>query len=123
MNPRQIMLMTRTLGHGGTERQLTELALSLDRTLFTPNVCCVTSEGFRADELRREGVSILELPIRSFTSLQCLTAAIRFRKYVRANRIELIHTFDTPMNIFGVPAARLFGTPVLSSQRCFEDVI
>jgi glycosyltransferase involved in cell wall biosynthesis len=118
------MLMTRTLGHGGTERQLTEIALSLDRRVFTPHVCCASSEGFRADELRLNEVPILELPVPSLFSVECVKAAIRLRRYLRVRGIELVHTFDTSMNVFGVPVARLFGGPVvLSSQRCFEDVI
>jgi glycosyltransferase involved in cell wall biosynthesis len=124
MTPRNVMLMTRTLGHGGTERQLTEIALSLDRSVFRPHVCCASGEGFRADELRRNGVPILELPVPSLFSPECLKAAIRLRRYLRLHRIELVHTFDTSMNVFGAPVARLFGGPVvLSSQRCFENVI
>jgi glycosyltransferase involved in cell wall biosynthesis len=116
--------MTRTLGHGGTERQLTETALSLDRSLFSPHVACVDGTGFRADELRRAGVPILELRFSSFASPQCFAAGAQLRRYIREHRIELVHTFDTQMNIFGIPAVALFGGPVvLSSQRCFENVI
>jgi hypothetical protein len=124
MPPWNVMLMTRTLGHGGTERQLTEIALSLNRRLFTPHIGCVEGHGFRADELRRRGVAILELPLTSFTSPQCLSTIVRFRRYLRQHRMALVHTFDTQMNVFGVPVAKLPGGPVvLSSQRCFENVI
>src|SRR5579862_4590307 len=124
MPPRNILLMTRTLGHGGTERQLTELALSLDRQHFTPHVACVDSQGFRADELRRGGVPILELPLTSLTNPSCVSCIIQLRRYIRKQKIELVHTFDTPMNVFGVPVAKLPGGPVvLSSQRCFENVM
>jgi L-malate glycosyltransferase len=124
MPPLNVMLMTRTLGHGGTERQLTEIALSLNRRLFTPHVGCVEGHGFRAAELRRRGVAILELPLTSFTSPQCLSSVVRLRRYLRQHRIALVHTFDTQMNVFGVPVAKLPGGPVvLSSQRCFENVI
>jgi len=124
MPPRGVILMTRTLGHGGTERQLTEVALSLNRELFTPHIACVEGHGFRADELRANGVSILELPFSSFASLKCIAAIARLRQYLRRHKIGLVHTFDTTMNVFGVPAAKLAGVPVvLSSQRCFENVI
>jgi L-malate glycosyltransferase len=116
--------MTRTLGHGGTERQLTEIAVSLNRDLFTPHVCCVHGQGFRADELRQHGVAILELPMTSMLSRQCFSGIVRLRRYLRQHRIRLVHAFDTPMNVFGVPVAKLLGVPVvLSSQRCHEDVI
>ncbi len=124
MPPRNVMLMARTLGHGGTERQLTETALCLNRELFVPHVGCVQGDGFRADELRKSGVPILELPFTSYASRECLASVISLRRYWRQHRIALVHTFDTQMNIFGVPVAKLPGGPVvLSSQRCFEDVI
>lgn len=117
------MLMARTLDAGGTERQLTETAIKLDRSRFCPHIGCVESEGFRADELRRAGVPILQLPMTSLTNVQSLRSAFRLRRYIREHRIDLIHTFDVGMNIFAIPTARFFGTPALSSQRCYEDTI
>jgi len=117
------MLMTRTLGHGGTERQLTEIALSLDRGLFTPHVGCVESSGFRADELRKGGVPILELPLTSFMKPRCLVCMVRLRRYIHHHRIAVLHTFDTTMNLLGIPAKLFSGPVVLSSQRCYEDTI
>ncbi|HXE62752.1 MAG TPA: glycosyltransferase [Bryobacteraceae bacterium] len=124
MEPRNVMLMTRTLGHGGTERQLTETALALDPAAFTPHVACVESTGFRADELRRRGIPILELPITSLKDPRSLRALARFLRYMRQHSIRLLHSFDTSTNTFGIPLAKLPGGPVaLSSQRCFENVV
>jgi glycosyltransferase involved in cell wall biosynthesis len=124
MRPRSVMLMTRTLGHGGTERQLSEIARSLNRDLFSPHIGCVEGHGFRADELRRNGVPILELPLTSLTDPKCLSCVFRLRRYWRHHAIDLVHTFDTSMNVFGVPVAYLPGGPiVLSSQRCYENTI
>lgn len=124
MKARDVLLMTRTLGHGGTERQLTEIALSLNRDLFTPHVACVEGDGFRADELRSHGVAILELPMTSMLSRQCGSAILHLQRYIRQQRIALVHTFDPPMNVFGVPVSRLLcGSIVLSSQRCHENTI
>lgn len=123
MSQRNVMLMARTLGPGGTERQLTETAVNLNRAQFHPHVGCVESEGFRADELRRAGVPILELPMTSLTNLQAVRASFQLRRYIREHRIDLIHAFEPGMNIFAIPTARFFGTPALSSQRCYEDTI
>ena len=111
------MLMVRALGMGGTERQAAEVAKSLDRGKFTPHVACF-HEGFRAAELRQAGVPILRLPVRSFASPAAAAAAWSLGRYLRRERIRLVHTFDSPLNCFGVPVARAFRVPVvLSSQR------
>src|SRR5271165_1869991 len=122
--PTPVLLLTRSLGEGGTERQLAELARSFDPKRFIPHIGCTIGTGFRADELRRQGIPILELPMNSLASRACLDAIARLRQYVRTNGIQLVHAFDAPMIVFGVPAGRLSAARVvLSSQRCYEDTI
>jgi len=52
-----------------------------------------------------------------------LAAAFRMGSYLHEHRIQLVHAFDTPGNLFAVPVARAFRTPVvLSSQRAFRTL-
>jgi L-malate glycosyltransferase len=116
--PCPILLMTRSLGLGGSERQLTEIAKALDRGCFAPHVGCFIAEGFRAEELRAAGVPVLEIPIRSFLSPTLVPHTASLGRYIEQHDIQLVHTFDVPLNLYGVPAARLFRVPrVISSQR------
>ena len=124
MAPRSVMLMTRALGTGGTERRWPKPRWLLDPAVFTPHVACVDSEGFRGDELRRRGIPILELPINSLKDPQSFRLLARFSSYMRRHSIDLLHSFDTSTNTYAVPVAKLPGGPVvLSSQRCFETTI
>jgi L-malate glycosyltransferase len=116
--PAPILLMARSLDAGGSQRQLVELALALDPAEFEVHVGCFHDDGIRAGELRRKGVPVLCLPVRSFLSFSAARGAWILRRYLRRHRIQLVHTFDRPLAYFGVPAARIFGVPVvLSSQR------
>jgi glycosyltransferase involved in cell wall biosynthesis len=117
----KVLLLARELGLGGTERQLAETALALDRAKFEPHVGCFWSGGFRANELREAGVPILELDMRSFVTSSLPAGARRLGAYLRAQRIELVHAFDVPADLFAVPAARFYRTrAVLSSQRALR---
>jgi glycosyltransferase involved in cell wall biosynthesis len=112
------MLMTYSLGIGGSERQMAEVAKAIDRDRFEPHVGCLHSDGLRGEELRAAGVPILRLPITSFGSYRALLGAWQLRRYIRERKIELVHCFDVPMNIFAAPVAWLMRTPVvLTSQR------
>ena len=119
--PWPVMLMARELDLGGSERQLAEIARSLDRSLFRPYVGCFRASGLRADSLRAANVPIVEIPVRSFISPSTLAAAFRMGRFLRRHGIRLVHTFDVPATLFGVSVARSFHTPVvLSSQRAFR---
>ncbi|HEV3331194.1 MAG TPA: glycosyltransferase [Bryobacteraceae bacterium] len=121
--PCPVLLMTRSLGLGGTERQVTEIAKVLDRSQFEPHVGCFEAEGFRAEELRAAGVPVVQFQMPSFLSQALFTGARAVGRYLREHAIQLVHTFDVPLNLFGVPAARFYRTPrVISSQRAFRGL-
>jgi L-malate glycosyltransferase len=121
--PAPILLMARSLDAGGSERQMSELALALDAAEFQVHVGCFHDDGIRAGELRRRGVPVLRLPVRSFLSFSAARGAWILRRYLRRHRIQLVHTFDHPLTCFGVPTARVFGVPVvLSSQRAHRSL-
>ncbi|MEO8050183.1 MAG: glycosyltransferase family 4 protein [Acidobacteriota bacterium] len=121
--PKPVLLMVRELGLGGSERQMAELAQALDKSEFEAHVGCFLEDGFRAQELRRAGIPILALPVRSFMAFNALEGAWQMGRYLRRHRIQLVHTFDLPLTCFGVPVARAWGVPaVLSSQRAYRNL-
>ena len=122
--PARILLMARELNLGGTERQLAETARSLDRARFDPHVGVFYPGGVRYDELRAAGVPLLEVPVRSFRKPSVLSAAAGLVRYIRRERIALVHTFDPPLNAFGIPAARLAGgVRILASARGSRQLV
>ncbi|HJZ99815.1 MAG TPA: glycosyltransferase family 4 protein [Candidatus Solibacter sp.] len=118
-----VMLVTRELGLGGSERQLAETALALSRDGWSAHVACFNSGGFRERELAAAGVPVLELGVRSLLSRSALEGAHRLGAYVARHGIRLVHAFDVPSDLFAVPAARFYRVPVvLSSMRAHRDL-
>ena len=119
-----VLLMVRELGIGGSERQTVETALFLRRERFSPHVGCFRPDGLRRRDLDAAGIPVLHLPVYSFKSAAAAMAARKLTRYLRSNNIQIVHTFDAPLNIFAVPVARLAGTPaVISSQRAHRDLV
>jgi glycosyltransferase involved in cell wall biosynthesis len=115
--------MARELGPGGSERQLTEIAKRLDRKRFSPVVGYFRG-GMRLDELMEAGVPTIHVDIPSFKNPDVLSKTLQFRRFLQDQHVGIVHTFDYPLTCFAVPAARLFGVPVvLSSQRGHRDLI
>ena len=115
--------MVRELGIGGTERQTAATALALDQRVFEPHVAAFRDRGFRADELRKAGIPVVQIPVTSLLGPSAVKGALVLGRYLHRHDIDLVHTFDYPMNMFGTVVARFFQTPVvLSSQRTYRDL-
>jgi glycosyltransferase involved in cell wall biosynthesis len=121
--PVPILLTVRELNHGGSERDVTKIALALDRSRFQPHVASYQAEGMRFEELISAGVPLLHLPVSSFKSPTILTVAMRMRRYIRKHEIRLVHSWD-PSAVFAVPLARTLRVPVvLSSMLGNRDLL
>jgi len=60
----------------------------------------------------------VQFPVTSFIRPSAIGGLVAMGRYIREHAIQLVQTFDVPLTLFGVPAARLFRVPhVLSSQR------
>ncbi|MBV8895738.1 MAG: glycosyltransferase [Acidobacteriaceae bacterium] len=113
--------MVRCLEHGGCERDLTKIAIGLDRTRFTPHVGVFREGGARTAELKAVGVPIVRFPVESFVNSSVIRAARQFGAYVRENAIRIVHAFDVPTDLFAAPAARWYRVPVvITAQLSFR---
>lgn len=122
--PTGVLLLVRSLGAGGTERQTAEIARTLDPERFTVHVGAVETEGWRADELRAHGIPVLPIPLRTLIGKDPFASTALLGRYCREHSIRLLHAFDPPMTVFGVPAGRWLGLPVvLASQRTHRDIL
>jgi L-malate glycosyltransferase len=113
--PVPILLTVRELNLGGIERDVTQIALKIDRTRFEPHVGSYQAEGMRFEELRGEGVPFLHLPVTSLKSLTAVSAALRMRRYIREHRIQVVHAYDSSA-VFVAPIARALRVPAVLSS-------
>ena len=118
--PIPVLLLTRQLSIGGTERQVTILAKSLDPDLFNVRICCFRSGGIRQAELEAAGIPVWILPVRSFGSPKLLLHASLLFRYLVREKIAVVHSFSPATTIVSVPIARLARVPVVLSS-CRAD--
>ena len=120
---RRVLLMSYWLEAGGSERQLTEIALGLDRSRYEPHVGVFRAEGLQYERLRSAGVPVVQFPLRSFRDPSIVTSAICIHRYLAEHAIDIVHTFDVPTNLLGVPISAASRTPVvISSQRAYRNL-
>jgi glycosyltransferase involved in cell wall biosynthesis len=119
-----VLLMARELDLGGSERQMTVIAKTLDRSKFEPFVGCFRPSGLRGSELAAAGIPIVHFPVYSFASLAAASGAMDLIRFIRTRKIRLLHTFDYPLTVFAIPIGRLFTrAAVVSSQRSHRELV
>jgi glycosyltransferase involved in cell wall biosynthesis len=109
---------------GGTERQVTNIALQLDSSRFDLHLACLRNSGELLEELRGLDVPKPEFRIGSLYSVATFRQGIKLIRYLRRNRIQMVHSYGTYPNIFAVPTAKLAGVPVvIASIRDRGDIL
>ncbi|MBP7148529.1 MAG: glycosyltransferase [Acidobacteria bacterium] len=119
----RVLLVTGSLGHGGTELAVVALARGLlARGRVTPHVAVLGEAGELGAELERDGVLVDELriggPLRSAAALRKLGM---LADIVRQRRIRIVHTFLFDADVYGMLAARR-GEPwaIVTTRRALK---
>jgi L-malate glycosyltransferase len=118
-----VLMMARELGLGGIERDVSKFARHIRKHGIEPHVACFNPGGARWREIESAGIPVVPIRITSFKSRSALDGAKLFRDYVQRHNIRVVHAFDVPTDVFGVPLARLARVPVtISSQLCYREL-
>jgi glycosyltransferase involved in cell wall biosynthesis len=121
--PIPVLLTTRALDIGGVERDVTKIAIHLNRSRFEPHVGCYQASGMRYEELRAAGVPLLHLPMDSLLSSSAVASAIRMRRFIRDRGIKVLHSYD-PSGVFAMPIARMLALPaIVGSQLTHREIL
>jgi len=109
--PIKIMEFVFGLGIGGMERGVVKSILGLDRSKFTPIVCCLGKRMTQADILEKNGIKVYFFNRDENTRNYSLIFKIAL--LLRKERITLIHTHNRCGYLYGVPAAIIANTQVV----------
>lgn len=116
--PIRLLKVMTTFAAGGTEGQVANIARHIDRTRFDLQFACLRKWGFYLDEIEQNRIPVMEYPVRSFFSPRTCVQQVKFARYLRTHRVEIVHSYNFYSNVFAVPAAKLAGVPlVIASIR------
>jgi len=126
MQPNRIKLlkMLTNFHIGGTERQVVNLALGIDPARFDLHLACLRSSGALLGELKTLQVPRPEFRIGRFYNPVTMWQGMRLARYIRKNRIQIVHSYGFYSNVFTVPAAWMAGGSfIVASIRDTGDVL
>jgi len=99
--------------NGGTENQVMNLSQALDQSRFDLHLACLGRWGPLPKEIEARQVPLVQYSINRLYNHKAFQEKLRFARYVRRNRIHIVHTNGFYPNVFAIPAARLAGVPVI----------
>ncbi|HEY1600498.1 MAG TPA: glycosyltransferase [Pirellulales bacterium] len=100
------------LGVAGIECQIMLLLQHLDRRRIEPYLCLLRGEDEHSRQFAEvDGRPILRLGVRSLRHPSTLRKAIEFGRFLRRERIDVLHPLFPDSLYFGTPIARLTGVP------------
>jgi len=102
---------------GGTELNAIRTAERLDHDRFDLRMLCLDPDGPLADRYRALGVPVLGLPVDSLYGPSMLATGLRFARYLRRERIQIVHAHDMYSNIFASIWGRVARVPVIIASR------
>lgn len=120
---KRVLVFTNNFLTGGSERQAVELVKRLDRSRFEPFMACFRKEGPFIHDLPPGLGDVHVFPLTSFCNATAVREGIRYLRFLRRNRIDVVQSFDFYANLFAIPLSRLAGVPVVLGCRRDEGVM
>jgi glycosyltransferase involved in cell wall biosynthesis len=111
--PIRVLHFVDSLHIGGAERQFVQLAERLREPEFDLRVACYHADGELLGDLRALGIEPFELPLRSLRSADAARRLRELARYLRRERIDVLHATTPYPILLGVAAARLARTPAI----------
>jgi L-malate glycosyltransferase len=109
--PVRVCFLIDDLAAAGTESQLLALIARLDRARVQPYLCLLRGDGEVSRALEPAHCPVWRLGVRSLCRPATIVQAMRFIRFLRRERIDVVQAYFPDSAYFGLPAARLAGVP------------
>lgn len=117
---KNIVLLTDCLKdlEGGAERQIFELSRGLDKKKYAVTIASLECEGRAPREIiESEGCHLVTFPVKRIYGLSGLLEGLRFYRFLKREKINILKTYHFSSDIWGVFWGRLAGIKIIISNR------
>jgi glycosyltransferase involved in cell wall biosynthesis len=101
----------------GIELQLLRLIQQLDRTRVVPYLCLLDGTDRQTRDMEPKDCPVIRLGIQHLMRPSSLVGGMRLARFLRRERIDVVHPLFPDSLYFGAPVAKLAGTPCIVGFR------
>jgi glycosyltransferase involved in cell wall biosynthesis len=113
----RICFMIDQLGRGGTECQVLALIRGLDRGRVRPSLCLLNGDDVESRSLEPDDCPVLRLGVRSLRHVATPLKALRLARFLRRERVDMLHVYFPDSTYLGALVARLAGVRCVVRNR------
>ena len=110
-DPVRVCFLIDELATAGTETQLLALLRRLDRKRVSPYLCLLRGDRPASQALEPADCPVWRLGVGSLLRVATVMHAIRFIRFLRHERIDVVQAYFPDSSYFGLPAAWVAGVP------------
>jgi glycosyltransferase involved in cell wall biosynthesis len=115
--PARVLILQNRFRTGGQERQTVLNVRTMDRARHEPLVAVLHLDGDHLADLEQAGIRPVVFDVgRSLLRPGTAWQILRLVRFVREERVAVIHAQDIYTNVLGTVAARLAGVPVIVTR-------
>ena len=100
----------------GAEKNLYQVVTNLDKSKFSPVVCCLEGNGL-VKEFLEENIKVVNIRLKRIYGLRAFKALITLKKVVQKENIGIIATYHESSDFIGLVLGLICGIPVVSNRR------
>lgn len=108
----RLLTMVCNFETGGTEGQVSTLLKNLDSQRFDLRVACLEKNGSLLQDYEALNIPVDEFKIRKLYSPWTFLQIRNLARFMRDERIQIVHCYNFYALVIGIPAAKLAGVPV-----------
>jgi len=112
-----VLYMIDSMFYAGAQTHIAGMMRGHDKNRFRPYLLCLQEKGPLGEELEAEGYPVAAYGLKRVYALQAAWSYTRFIPFLKHERIEIVHAYLFAAQIYGVPAARLAGVPLVIAGR------
>ena len=121
-SPLRIVFSLDSLGVGGTEMNAVRVAERLDPARYNVSVACFSGSGKLRPRLDAAGIRVDEFPVRSLYGRSMVQQGFRFVRFLRREKVDILHAHDRYGNVFATLWGRIARTPVIITSKRWDTI-
>lgn len=101
----------------GAEQQIVELCKNIDKEKYQIYVTCLLGHANTLEIIEQHGIKTYRLGVTRIYSLDGIKRGIKFARFLREEKIDILMTYHFGSDIFGSIFGKSAGVPVIISNR------